>query len=148
VLDCEAQDAKRARHLDSLATRGFYAAPIIHQQQVGMQLYSQSDSLSLSGAKTVDRIGQRGVLDFQPLRRSQDPTAHHSGRVGIAQLGFHGGRQNHFLEHCRKNIDGADREQIIDRAGVGYDQLHLVKTLNAGGLRLRGGGRRRYSRRS
>ncbi len=32
VLAGEAQDAKRTCHLYSLTTRGFYAAPIIHQQ--------------------------------------------------------------------------------------------------------------------
>ena len=46
----------------------------------------------------------------------------------------------------RKDIDMPDQEQIVDRAGVGDDKLHSVRTPTAGGLRLRGGGRRQCNR--
>ena len=36
--------------------------------------------------------------------------------------------QNHFAEQCWKDIDVADQQKIVDRAGIRDDQLHSSKS--------------------
>ena len=56
-----------------------------------------------------------------------DPVSHRERRVRISQPIFHRGWQNHFFKQRRKNFDMSHREQIIDWANIGDDELHPLQ---------------------
>jgi hypothetical protein len=86
----EAQYAEGTADLDSLASRGFDTAVLIHQQQINMAFDSQSDRLRVCRAKIGDRIWRNAVPDFHPWREpsgyGQDYLSNSYGRISMCSI--------------------------------------------------------------
>ena len=109
--------------------RGYDAAPVIHEQQIGVERGGKRNSLCFTGAELLYRgLGEvQCLVHVHPRGRIGNPVAHRKWCVRIGQLVFHSGWQDYFCKQRGKDFDMPDQDQIINRAGVGDDEPHRLQ---------------------
>jgi hypothetical protein len=73
-------------------------------------------------------VDMKGLTDLNPSRRSTDPVLYRERRFRMFQLVPDDGGQNHSVEQSWKDVDMLDEDQIIDRSGIGDDELHPLES--------------------
>ncbi len=62
-------------------------------------------------------------MDFKPGGWRGDPMFYRHRGARTGKFGLDGPRESNPFKHAGKNLDMADQDQVIDRAGIGDDQL-------------------------
>ncbi len=95
-----------------------------------MEFDSKGDSVFLASVECFHGriMDMSGLMHVHPRRWIGNPVLNCGRRLPVCQLIPDDGGEDHFFKQCWKNVDMPDQDQIVDRAGVGDDQLHLSKS--------------------
>ncbi len=104
------------------------AIPLIHQEKVGVEGFSEGNGGGFSFIQP-QHLRQAGsvvnrFVNFKPCGRRCDPVADRQRRSHIGKFGVNSGRKRNSLKHAGQKIALADLDQIIDWAGIGNHQPH------------------------
>jgi hypothetical protein len=125
----QTEDAERAGYRQSFVPGRYYTLPVVHQEQIGMKLDCQNYGVSFTRVKILEGsiVGWAGLANFHPRRRCRNPASDQGWCLWLGELISNHGQQDHFGKERRKNIDMSDQDQIVDRPGIGDDDLHPSK---------------------
>jgi hypothetical protein len=115
------EDAERSGDAKTPAFRGARAFSFVDEQQIGVKPLGERDRSGLPFVEPGDGSNILGFDNLEPDGRARDPATDCRRRQGVGEFGLHGARKNHSFKQVRQNIDMADENEVISRAGVGDD---------------------------
>ena len=120
-LGSQVEHSKSAHASNAQLIGNRQCCSIIDQGSIGADLHCQSDRFQFTRPKVVEKQGRPRRTNLQPSRRSGRPSAHPLRSLDVPHFEEHGRRRKHRSEYNRKNVLGANEDQVIQRRRVAYD---------------------------